>query len=534
MSTSRVDAVVVGAGFTGIYALYRLREMGLTAQVFERGDGVGGTWFWNQYPGARCDVESIDYQYSFSQELVTGWQWTERYPAADEIVRYLNHVVDTFGLRDGIKLNTTVTSAVYDEAAKTWTVKTDAGDEVIATFLIFGTGCLSVPQEPKFKGLEKFTGEWFHTGAWPKTEPSYAGKRVAVVGTGSSGVQVIPVVAEKAAELTVFQRTANYVMPAFNRSYGEGEYADMAANFPERRRKTELSITGLPYDETGKAIAEIPHEEAIAILDERWTMGGLPMYAAFTDVIFNPESNKVPAEYFAAKIREVIKDEKLADMLTPKGYAFATKRLCVGTNYYETFLRDNVDLVSIADNPIAEITENGIKLEDGSEYEFDMIIFATGYDAMTGALNKIDIRGADGHVLKEEWKNGPVAYLGVAVAGYPNMFLVTGPGSPSVFSNMVVSIEQHVDWIADAIKNMRDKDAAAIQVAPEAQDAWVAHVNEVANMTLHVKTNSWYMGANIPGKPRVFMGYLGGVGPFRAKCDEVAANDYEGFELVDA
>ena len=531
MVSSRVDVVVVGAGFAGIYAAWKFRQHGLSVQVFEKAPSVGGTWFWNQYPGARCDVESMDYQYSFSDSLVSQWRWTERYPAAQEIVAYLNYVTDTFDLRNDMKFETVVTSASFDEATNSWTVRTDRSDVVTCTYVVWGTGCLSIPQQPSIEGLDSFQGETFITGLWPKDEPSFTGKRVAVVGTGSSAVQVIPEIAKEAAELVVFQRTANYVMPAFNRPLSDTERDARLASFQADRQKTRESIVGLHYDETGKAIAEISLEEANEILDERWEMGGLPMYAAFVDVIFNEESNKVPANYFAAKIREAVEDPQTAELLIPKGYAFGTKRLCVGTEYYETFNRENVQLVSISQNAIARVTPTGLELADGQVFDLDAIVFATGFDAVTGALLNVDISGREGHVLKEEWINGPATYLGIAVVGYPNMFLVTGPQSPSVFSNMVVSIEQHVDWIADAISANA---GSVLEATPQAQSAWCEHVNEIANMTLHVNTDSWYMGSNVPGKPRAFLGYLGGVGPYRAKCDEVAAAGYDGFVVTTA
>jgi cyclohexanone monooxygenase len=525
------DAVVVGAGFAGLYTLHRLRQQGLSVRVFEAGSGVGGTWFWNRYPGARCDVESLDYQYSFSDELLHEWKWSERYPRQDELLAYLNHVADRFELRQDIQLNTRVTRAAFDEAATRWTLETDQGDRVSASYVVMATGCLSAARVPAFEGLDTFQGEWHHTGAWPDEGVDFSGKRVAVIGTGSSGIQSIPVIAEQAEELLVFQRTANYSVPAFNRPLTAQAEKEGVEHFAERRQFTQESFLGLSVPANDKSALEVSPEERRALYEERWQMGGLPMYGAFTDIMVDERANETAKEFFRDKIQEMVTDPDVAEKLIPKGYPFGGKRICVEAGYFATFNRNNVALIDITEEPIRRITPTGILAGD-TEHPVDVIVFATGFDAMTGALLAIDIRGRGGRTLQEKWREGPRTYLGIATAGFPNLFLITGPGSPSVFSNMVVSIEQHVDWIADAIARLRKDGVQLMEADPAAEDAWVDHVNAVANSTLLPRANSWYMGANVPGKPRIFMPYLGGVGAYRQKCDEVAANGYDGFQLT--
>jgi cyclohexanone monooxygenase len=529
--TDRYDAVVVGAGFGGMYMLHRLREQGLSVRVFEAGCGVGGTWFWNRYPGARCDVESVDYQFSFSEELLREWTWTERYPAQAELLAYLNHVADRFDLRRDIQLNTRVTGATFDEDTQLWQVETDVGDRISATYVVMATGCLSVPRIPSFAGLHDFAGETYHTSSWPEGGVDFTGKRVAVIGTGSSGIQSIPLIAEQAEQLIVFQRTPNHSVPAGNHLLDADEQRDGVERFAERRELAKSSFTGLTVPDTGLLANESTPEQRRDVYEERWRLGGLAMYGAFADMLVDEKANATAAEFFDAKIREKVTDPEIAEKLTPKGYPFGGKRICVDSNYFETFNRDNVSLVDLKAEPIERITPAGI-VAGGAEYAADAIVFATGFDAMTGALLAMDLRGREGRTLREAWAAGPRTYLGLAVAGFPNMFLVTGPGSPSVFSNMVVSIEQHVDWITDAIERLRADGLRLMEADPKAEDGWVAHVNEVADSTLLPRANSWYVGANVPGKPRIFMPYLGGVGPYRQRCDEVAAQNYDGFQLV--
>ncbi len=529
-----VDVVIVGAGFSGLYLLHRLRGLGLTARVFEAGTGVGGTWYWNRYPGARVDIESQEYSYSFSDELQDDWRWTERYAAQPELLAYLNHVADRFDLRDGIQFETRVTAAVFDEAQATWRVTTDRGETVTARFCVMATGCLSSPNEPDFPGLETFTGPTYHTGKWPHEGVDFTGQRVAVIGTGSSAIQSMPQIATQAAHLYAFQRTPNYSVPAHNGPIDPAVVADWKANRAEYRQQERMSAIGiLAIAATERLALETPPDERQKIFEEKWAQGGFAIGGAFADTGVNLEANATAAAFVAGKIAGIVKDPKIAELLTPKDYPFGTKRLCVDTGYYEMFNRDNVTLVDVSKAPIEAITPTGIRTADG-DYAVDSIVFAIGFDAMTGALGRIDIRGRGGLALKDKWAHGPRTYLGLMSAGFPNLFMVTGPGSPSVLSNMVVSIEQHVDWITDCIDHLNGRQLSSIEATVEAEDGWVAHVNEVADSTLYPLASSWYLGANVPGKPRVFMPYVGGVGPYREKCDQVAANGYEGFALAAA
>jgi cyclohexanone monooxygenase len=524
------DAVIVGAGFAGLYMLHRLRGLGLTARVYEAGAGVGGTWYWNRYPGARCDVESMDYSYSFSDELQQEWRWTERYAAQPEILKYANHVADRFALRRDIQFETRVTSAVFDEAAGRWTIETDRGDRVAARFCIMATGCLSDAQVPDFKGLETFEGQWYHTGKWPHEGVDFTGRRVGIIGTGSSAIQSIPIIARQAAHLFVFQRTPNYSMPAQNAPLDPEYERRVKEHYADFRRQARESRVGFVVDRSGDSALAVPEEEREREYEKRWRRGGLGFSAAYSDLLVSQEANDTAAEFFRAKIRAIVRDPAVAELLCPKSYPLGTKRLCVDTGYYATFNRDNVTLVDVSRVPIEAITPTGVRTGD-AEYAVDALVFATGFDAMTGALLNIDIRGRAGRPLREMWAEGPRTYLGIAVAGFPNLFMITGPGSPSVLSNMIVSIEQHVDWIADCLTYLDRHGHATIEPTADAQEAWVRHVDEVGHMTLYPLAPSWYMGANIPGKPRIFMPYIGGVGVYRQKCDEVAAKGYEGFAL---
>ncbi|HSE05150.1 MAG TPA: NAD(P)/FAD-dependent oxidoreductase [Methylomirabilota bacterium] len=526
-----LDALIVGAGFAGLYSLHRLRGLGLTARVFEAGTGVGGTWYWNRYPGARCDVESMDYSYSFSEELQQEWRWTERYAAQPEILKYANHVADRFDLRRDIQFDTRVTSAVFDEAAVRWTVETDRGDRVSARFCIMATGCLSDAQVPDFKGLETFAGKWYHTGRWPHEGVDFAGRRVGIIGTGSSAIQSIPIIAKQAAHLFVFQRTPNYSMPAQNAPLDPEYERRVKETYADFRRQARESRVGFVVDRSGDSALAVPEEERRREYEKRWRRGGLGFSAAYTDLLVSKEANDTAAEFFRAKIRAIVRDPAVAELLCPKTYPLGTKRLCVDTGYYATFNRDNVTLVDVSRVPIEAITPTGVRTET-AEYAVDDLVFATGFDAMTGALLNIDIRGRGGQRLRETWAQGPRTYLGIAIAGFPNLFTITGPGSPSVLSNMIVSIEQHVDWTADCLTYLGRHGYTTIEPTADAQEAWVRHVNEVGHMTLYPLAPSWYMGANIPGKPRIFMPYIGGVGVYRQKCDDVAAKGYEGFVLT--
>jgi cyclohexanone monooxygenase len=526
-----LDAVVVGAGFAGLYALYRLRGLGLSVRVYEAGAGVGGTWYWNRYPGARCDVESLEYSYSFSEELEQDWDWSDRYATQPEILRYIDHVADRFDLRRDIQLETRVVSAAYDEASGRWVVETDRGDRVAATFVVMAAGCLSAWQIPTFAGLDSFEGEWYHTGNWPHEPVEFAGKRVGVIGTGSTGIQAVPIIAQEASELFVFQRTPNFSVPARNRPLDPGLVQQTKADYREHRRTARESPFALDIVAPDRSALDDAPEQRRQRYEAAWERGGpFGLLFAYTDVVTNEDANRTIAEFVRAKIRETVEDPEVAELLAPKDYPFGTKRLCVDTDYYETFNRDNVTLVDVRSQPIEEITPKGLRA-GGKEYELDVIVFATGFDAVTGALLNIDIRGRDGLTLREKWADGPRTYLGIQIAGFPNLFTVTGPGSPSVLSNMIVSIEQHVDWIADCLLYLREHDLETIEATVAAEDGWVETVNELADETLFPKANSWYVGANIPGKPRVFLPYVGGFGRYRETCDDIAARGYEGFAL---
>jgi cyclohexanone monooxygenase len=523
--------VIVGAGFAGLYMLLRLRNAGFSACIIEAGDGVGGTWYWNRYPGARCDIESLQYQYGFNDDLAREWVWSEKYATQPEILAYINYVADRYDLRRDVQLETRVTSAAFDEGSNRWTVKTDRGEEISARFCVMATGCLSAAKVPEIPGLEGYRGDWYHTGAWPHAGVDFTGKTVGVIGTGSSAIQSIPLIAQQARHVTVFQRTANFSVPAHNGPLEDEYRAKMTTSFTAIRNEARNSPAGiLGRAVNDKSALEASEEERKREFEERWAIGGFALGSAFNDLGLNLESNAVAAEFVRSKIRQIVADPETAELLCPRDYPFGTKRLCVDTGYYATFNRDNVKLVSIKDNPIEEITPAGVRTA-GAEYEFDAIVFATGFDAMTGALLNIDIQGRNGLTLQEKWEHGPRTYLGLQVAGFPNLFTITGPGSPSVLSNMIVSIEQHVDWVSDCIGYLREHEISTIEASVEAEDRWVDHVNEVASFTLYPLANSWYIGANIPGKPRVFMPYIGGVGNYAQKCQQVADNGYEGFEM---
>lgn len=525
-----VDVVVVGAGFSGLYMLHSLRRQNLSTIVLERGDGVGGTWFWNRYPGARCDVESWDYSYSFSPELEQEWEWTERYPTQPEILKYLNHVADRFDLRRSIELETEVTGAAFDDGANNWSVTTNRGETWRAKYVIMATGCLSNGRVPDFDGMDSYAGEIYHTGAWPQDGVDFTGKRVGVVGTGSSGIQVIPEIAMQAAHLTVFQRTPSFSVPARNAPLDAGVLQDIKATYRERREVARHSPTGLPFlGNQAKAMEDTP-EERRARYEAHWDQGGFKIGAAYADLIVDKAANDTLAEFIHSKIDSIVDDPAIADQLKPRDYPVSTKRICVDSDYYATFNRSNVSLVDVSRTPIVGLDERGLKTE-GAGYELDAIVFATGFDAMTGALLRPEIKGAGGVLLRERWAAGPRTYLGLSTAGFPNLFIVAGPGSPSVLANVVAAIEQHVEWISEHIAHVERLGLSRSEASLAAEDGWVDQVNAIAAMTLFKDANSWYLGANVPGKPRVFMPYAGGLGAYRETCDAVAKADYEGFVL---
>jgi cation diffusion facilitator CzcD-associated flavoprotein CzcO len=535
-TTQNFDAVVIGAGFSGLHMLKSLRDkLGLKVRVYETGGTVGGTWYWNRYPGARCDSDAYIYCFTWDKQLLQEWQWSERYPEQPEILRYLEEVAKRHDLKRDIQFNTSVTRAEFDEKTNLWTVHTDKGEEVTARYLIAAVGTLSATNMPSFKGLEKFKGKWYHTSRFPHTGVDFTGKHVGVVGTGATAVQAIPEIAQQAKQLTVFQRTANYCVPARNGKVAPELVSARKADYEGIVKRIRESFFGQEHYFIPKSALEATPEERERVFDRMWDAGGFAFWLAnYQDMFFSQEANDLCADYIKRKIRKTVKDPVVAEKLIPTGYAYGTKRQPLDTNYYETFNKDNVLLVDArTDGGIEEITEAGIRA-GGKEYPLDIIVFATGFDAMTGPLKALNLKGRGGRTLDQEWRDGPHTYLGVSVAGFPNLFTITGPQSPSVLSNMPVSIEQHVEWITDCIATMSETGKTTIEATPSAQHQWVAHVNEIVNATLMTSANSWYMSANIPGKPRAFLPYLGpeGVGGYRKKCDEIAAKGYEGFELA--
>ena len=520
-----LDVIIVGAGFSGLYMLYKMRKMNLKALIIERASDAGGTWFWNRYPGARCDIESIEYSYSFSDELQQEWNWSNRYSDQSEILEYINYVVKKFNLKENIVFNTSVKSATFDENLKNWILETDS-KSYSSKFCVMATGTLSSIKQPNFDGLENFKGDWYVTGEWPHEKIDFTSKKVAIIGTGSSAVQSIPVIAEEAKNLTVFQRSPNYTIPANNRPLTEKELSNAKSNYDQIREKAKYTRAGIGYNQfEERKLLDLSSEEIKKELSNRWKIGGQEIFmAGFTDVGVNVEANKIVADFVKSKIKEIVKDPNVAELLSPED-AIGCKRLCADTNYFETYNRENVELIDLNSNPINSITENGILTND-KEFKFDSIIFATGFDAMTGALQAIDITGKNGKKLKQVWKDGPKSFLGILINGFPNLFTITGPGSPSVLTNMMVAIEQHVEWISDCINFLSKSNLNEVEADELFQIEWMDHIEEVAKNTLRYTCNSWYVGANVPGKKRVFMPYAGGFGKYREKCDEIAENNY--------
>src|SRR6266852_5560011 len=528
------DVVVVGAGFAGMYMLHKLRGQGFSVRVYEQGGDVGGTWYWNRYPGARCDVESMQYSYSFSDELQQEWDWSERYAPQPEILKYANHVADRFDLRSDIQLNTRVDRAAFDESANSWQVAISDGKTVTTKYVVLATGCLSNARMPDIKGLADFRGKVYHTGHWPHEPVDFTGQRVGVIGTGSSAIQSVPIIAEQASHLTVFQRTANFSIPARNAALLAQERQSWRADYPEIRRKAREEMRNGIYTEVpDRGALDDGDSERRAKYEARWARGGLTFMSVYNDLALHKPANDTAADFVRDKIAEIVKDPKTAKLLQPNNHPIGSKRICIDSDYFAAFNRTNVTLVDIKSNPIEEILPDAVRT-GGKDYEVDALVLATGFDAMTGSVAKIDIRGRKRQTLNQKWAEGPKTYLGLMSAGFPNLFIITGPGSPSVLSNMIVSIEQHVDWIADGMAYMRDNDLDTMEAKQDAEDNWVAHVNEVAYTTLYPQANSWYMGANVPGKPRIFMPYIGGVGPYRQICNDVAAKGYEGFAMESA
>ena len=530
--TTELDALVIGAGFAGLYQLLCLRDrLGLSVRALEAGGGVGGTWYWNRYPGARCDSESHVYWYTFSPELMREWEWSERYPGQAEILRYLNFVADRFDLKRDIRFNTRVVAASYDEQANRWQVRTEGGETYVVKFLITAVGCLSTANVPDFPGLDDFAGDWYHTGQWPHEGVDFIGKRVGMIGTGSTGIQAAPVIAASAKHLTVFQRTANYSVPARNAPLTPEFRRYIKEHASDIRTFTHETINGMAFRIEERRAVDTPPEEREKIYEAAWERGGLQFRAAFQDMMIDKRANDTAADFVKRKIRSIVKDPKTAAILSDIDHPYAAKRPPIDTNYFETYNRPNVTLVDLRKAPIDRISRAGICTTE-AEYPVDIIVFATGFDAMTGPMLRMDIRGRGGIALKDVWEAGPRNYLGLQVAGFPNLFTITGPGSPSVLCNMPVAIEQHADWITDCIRHLNDRGLECIEARADAMDKWVAEVNEAAHKTvLPLAKHSWYLGANIPGKPRVFMPYAGGMLRYRQLCADVAARGYEGFML---
>lgn len=529
-----LDAVIVGAGFSGLYQLHCLRDkLGLSAAILEAGDGVGGTWYWNRYPGARCDSESHTYCYYFSRELLETWRWSERYPGQAEILRYLNFCADKLDLRRDIHLNQRVHQAVWDDRAGCWQVTAASGLVVRAKYLITAVGCLSAANRPNIKGTEAFQGGIYHTGEWPHDGVDVADKAVVVIGTGSTGIQAIPVIADEARHLTVLQRTPNFTVPARNAPLDDGFHARFAKDIDRWQDRMMESRHGHPWTAAPRKLIDTPKDERNAIMEKAWQVGGLRFRESFDDILLDAQSNELMSDFIRAKIAEIVTDAKIAETLLPLDHPFGTKRPPIDTNYYATFNKETVDLVDIRQNPIDGIDSHGVCLADGTHIDADIIVFATGFDAMSGALLKMGIVGRDSQTLANAWQNGPKAYLGLSVHGFPNMFVITGPGSPSVLTNMPRSIEHHVDWITALIKHAAANDICAIEAECEAMLRWADHVTDAANATLLPQANhSWYLGANVPGKPRVFMPYAAGLDKYRAHCQAVEADGYPGFQLM--
>ena len=530
MKNVDVDVVVVGAGFSGLYLLYRLRKAGFSTRVFERGGDVGGTWYWNRYPGARCDVESLQYSYSFDEQLQQDWHWPEKFSAQPDILAYANHVADRFNLKKDIEFNIEVKASWFDENLKTWKITTNTGEEINAQYFIMATGCISTTQIPNIEGLSDYVGNTFHTGDWPHEEVDFSGQSIAVIGTGSSGIQSIPVLAKQAKKLTVFQRTPNYSIPSQNEPMTKKYERSWKDVYSERRKEMRYSAHGSLKDLNDVPALSVDEDQRQELYTKRWAIGGTGFLGSFNDLLTNADANYTAAEYVRQQIKRVVKDKETAEILCPRSYPIGTKRICIDTGYFETYNRENVKLVDISKKPIQRLVTDGIIVDD-QLYPFDSIIFATGFDAMTGSIFNVDIKGRGGLALKEKWNAGPKTYLGLMSASFPNLFMITGPGSPSVKSNMIMSIEQHVDLVIETLLSMRRKGLSVVEPELEAENKWVDHVQEVANKTLFPQANSWYMGANIPGKPRLFMPYIGGVGAYREICEEIVANNYRGFKF---
>jgi cyclohexanone monooxygenase len=536
------DVIIVGAGFAGLHMLHELRQKGLSVRVYEAGDNVGGTWYWNRYPGARCDAESLAYSFSWDEDLEQDWEWSERYATQPEILKYAEHVADRFDMRKDIRFDRKVSTVQYDETANRWHVMTEAGDTATAHYIIMATGCLSVPNVPDIAGLDDFKGNRYQASLWPHEGVDFTGQHVGVIGTGSSAIQAIPVMAAQAQHLTVFQRTPNFSVPAQNWPLDEEWVKTFKKNYRGHRFNHKHGINSgfgdleaevTPTEALAELAGQVLPEELEAAMEESWQKGGANFLNLVGDSMIDESVNALFADFVHRKIRKTVKDPATAEALCPTTHPMGTRRICVDTDYFETYNRNNVDLVNLRETPIERITETGIQLSD-RHVDIDTLVLATGFDAMTGALLRIDIEGEQGQKLAHKWEAGPRTYMGLMMAGFPNLFTITGPGSPSVLSNMMVSIELHVEFISRCIDRAMSSGSDRIETSVAVEDRWVEHVNDVANGTLYPKGGSWYMGANVPGKPRVFMPYAAGVAAYREHCDKVMADDFPGFEFVEA
>ena len=519
------DAVIVGAGFTGLYMLHVLRQKGFTARLVDAASGVGGTWYWNRYPGARCDIESMQYSFQFSEELQQEWEWTERYASQPEILAYIEHVADRFDLTRDIQFDTRVEAATWDENTGEWTVETDRGQALHARYFIMGVGCLSAPIKPTFEGEADFTGETYQTSIWPKEPVDFKGKRVGIIGVGSSAIQAGPLIAEEAEHVYIYQRTPNYVVPSQNRPLTPEEVRDIKSDYKGFRAKAYAGLTAFLFERHDQSVFDLSPDERRARFDDYWNIGGLPFLGAFNDILFNDNANQACIDYWRSRIEEIIDDPKLVDLLTPDE-EFGCKRLCSGTGFYEMFNRDNVTLVDVRGTGIERFTPTGLRAE-GVDYNLDTIIFATGFDAMTGSVTRIRITGKGGQTIQQKWAEGPKTYLGLMISGFPNMFNMVSAGSPSVLATMVTAAEQHGDWVGECLDHMRETGKTVIEATPEAEAEWTAEVKRAGDASLRTNCDSWYVGSNIEGKARAFAPYIGGWPPYVARCNAETASKYE-------
>ncbi|MEM7092453.1 MAG: NAD(P)/FAD-dependent oxidoreductase [Actinomycetota bacterium] len=533
-----IDAVVVGAGFAGMYMLHALRQAGFTARTFDTAGDVGGTWYWNRYPGCRCDIESVQYSYQFSAELQQEWTWTERYASQPEILAYAQHVADRFDLRRDITFETRVDRAHFDDSIHAWRISTSAAgasgtnEELTARHLILGVGCLSTIDLPTIDGIDDFAGTMVHTGRWPHDGIDFAGQRAGVIGTGSSGIQSIPIIAEEADHLTVFQRTPNYVVPARNRQLSDDEMADIKSGYGELRARARATVSAFDFPRNADSCVSASPTEREQRFEAFWGNGGLPFLGVFGDLLTSPEANRIVTEWWQSKIRAVVDDPETAEALIPDGDIFGGKRLCCGTDYFETYNRDDVTLVDVSEAGIDRVTERGV-VANGVEHELDVLICATGFDAMTGSVIRMDLAGPDGTTIAQKWADGPHNYLGILINGFPNLFNMQGPGSPSVFATMLTGMEHQGDWIVDCLEHMRSTGRTRVEATADDEAAWVLRVAEVAEPSLRSKCDSWYLGSNIDGKPKVFMPWIGGFPAYVDICADVIEDDWAGLEFAD-